>query len=422
MSTPRQQYWVIGSVALAAAFLLGGYEFIRSGSNTLFKAAYGVQNLPVIMAVMPIGVLGMLYGYGWILSRLGPRRTLLATTLGSGVVIAGCYAAIGAGFQPATGVLYIFREAYVILLIEQYWSYLNSTLGEAAAKKFNGPICGIASLGAIAGGLLVHQWAVPFGTLAMIACAAVSLAPTALCSDLAFRRGGEPQPSRVEAGGQRGHLGLQEFIGTRLPILMAIIILTQIVSTVLGLHFQGLLQATIPDPDPQTAYSGRFYALLNGVAAFLQFIAAPVLLRWVSLRVLHVAIPLLHVLAAVVAATHPSLAAAGLAYLLFKACDYSLFRAAKELLYIPLSFDARYRAKELIDVFGYRVSKGGTSLAITVAQHFGAVLGTSYSLISLGAATLWAVLAVPLMRTPRPSPAASPSTRRRISPPPDLRR
>ena len=43
-----------------------------------------------------------------------------------------------------------------------------------------------------------------------------------------------------------------------------------------------------------------------------------------------------------------------LAFFLFKAFDYSIFRAAKEVLYVPLSFDERYRAKEIIDVLGYR--------------------------------------------------------------------
>ena len=56
----------------------------------------------------------------------------------------------------------------------------------------------------------------------------------------------------------------------------------------------------------------------------------------------------------------------GLAFALFKTIDYSTFRAAKEILYIPLSFDARYRAKEVIDVFGYRFGK--LSLAIAPAD------------------------------------------------------
>jgi ATP/ADP translocase len=49
---------------------------------------------------------------------------------------------------------------------------------------------------------------------------------------------------------------------------------------------------------------------------------------------------------------------------------YSVFRAVKELLYVPLSFDARYRAKEIIDAFVYRASKGMTAGRLAAVSRF----------------------------------------------------
>ena len=64
-------------------------------------------------------------------------------------------------------------------------------------------------------------------------------------------------------------------------------------------------------------------------------------------------------------------------------------------MYIPLSFDSRYRAKELIDVFGYRFGKGGMSLLVAILQKGRMVIGEpSLGLIAAGAACVWAVLAV----------------------------
>jgi AAA family ATP:ADP antiporter len=82
--------------------------------------------------------------------------------------------------------------------------------------------------------------------------------------------------------------------------------------------------------------------------------------------------------------------------MVFKGLDYSVFRAAKEILYIPLSFDARYRAKEVIDVFGYRFSKGGSALLVVLGQKAGVVLESGYAVIALAAAAAWLLLAVPL--------------------------
>jgi ATP/ADP translocase len=106
-----------------------------------------------------------------------------------------------------------------------------------------------------------------------------------------------------------------------------------------------------------------------------------------------------HVAACIYLLRVESLFAAGLAFTLFKAIDYSTFRAAKEILYIPLSFDARYRAKEVIDVFGYRFGKGGTSLGVSGLKALGlAMTEASFALGALAAAAVWAMLAVSLGR------------------------
>ena len=394
-----RETWATVCISMAAAFLLCGYEFLRSSSNTLFQAAYGTQNLPLITALMPLGLIVVLYIYGWLLSRIGPRRTLLVTSLGSGLVIALCYIQIHAGSKLATGVIYIFREAYIVLLIEQYWSFLNSTLGSAYARKLNGPIAGISSLGSITGGLLLSKLAEPLGTPAMLLFAAGAVIPATLFSAFAYKKCGEPKPTLQEKEGQQGHLGVKVLSTSPfLLCLFTLVMTTQIVSTVLSLSFQTILHAEMTNIDKQTAFSGQFFALINSASAFLQFIAAPFLLTYVPLKIIHAIIPLIHISAVTVLLMSPSLKTAGLAYLIFKAIDYSVFRAAKEILYIPLSFDARYRAKELIDVFGYRFSKGGTSLILTILQKLGVAIVPLYSWAALGAACLWLTFILPLVR------------------------
>ncbi|MBT7369443.1 MAG: hypothetical protein HN816_02285, partial [Gammaproteobacteria bacterium] len=52
----KSEYRVAALMAMAAMFTLAGYEFIRSSSTVLFKNAYGAENLPLIMAAMPVVV------------------------------------------------------------------------------------------------------------------------------------------------------------------------------------------------------------------------------------------------------------------------------------------------------------------------------------------------------------------------------
>ncbi|MFH1726210.1 MAG: Npt1/Npt2 family nucleotide transporter [Elusimicrobiota bacterium] len=399
MGIPSRHLWAAIPTAFSAGFLLCGYEFVRGPSITLFKAAYGTENLPVAMALMPLGVILLLYLYSRALSLLGPRRTLLVTTLASGAMIALCYAAVRAGSSLAIGALYVFRQAYIVLIIEQYWSFINSTFGRDSARKLNGPIAGVASLGAISGGMLVGALARPLGSATLVLFAAASVIPTAILSDFAYAKCGEPQPSEDEKGGRHGHMGLGEFRRSRpLLFLFLVIVATQVVSVGLDLRFQGILQNAIPDVDKQTSFIGWFFAAVNSGAAFLQFVAAPILLRWLAIRTIHLGLPLIHAAACAALIAHPSLETAAAAFLLFKCFDYSVFRAAKEILYIPLSFDARYRAKEIIDVFGYRFSKGGASLVITLVQQAGVILTSAYSFIALAGVMAWLGLIVPLMR------------------------
>ena len=111
----------------------------------MFVQAYGKQALPWALGLTLIGVALLTYIYGRLLTILGPRHTLQVTTVLAIVTMLVSYAAIRAGLKPARIVLFIFKESYVVLLIEQIWSYIDSTLDPKAAKRLNGPICGAVS-------------------------------------------------------------------------------------------------------------------------------------------------------------------------------------------------------------------------------------------------------------------------------------
>ncbi|MFN3238794.1 MAG: Npt1/Npt2 family nucleotide transporter [Pseudomonadales bacterium] len=395
----KQQIQLAAMMAAAALFTLAGYEFIRSASTVLFKNAYGAENLPLVMAAMPVVVFLGVALYGRILSALGPRRTLMVTSLGSGLLIFCCYLAVVSGSKAITPVLFLLKEFYIVLLIEQYWSYINSNLTPDGAKKLNGPITGIAGFGGAIGGLLVGATATTWGTEAMLLLAAVSVIPAAAVSNIAYRRFGEPEaPAVVAARGQMGW-GLFRDNPT-LAYLLAIVLLSQLVAAVLDFKFQGLLsQQFAGAPDEETAFQGRFWGTLNTSVIVLQFAVIPLLMSFVSLRLIHILMPVIHVSAITLALIEPSVWTVGAAFFLFKAFDYSLFRAAKEVLYVPLGFDERYRAKELIDVFGYRTGKGGSSVGIVALQNLGVVMSSLYLPIAMAATVLWLGLIFPLTRS-----------------------
>ena len=387
-------------MAVSAMFTLVGYEFIRSSSTVLFKTAYGAENLPLVMAAMPLVVFAGVALYGWLLTKFGPSRTLLITSIGSAMTILCCYLLVLTGNKMITPVLFLVKELYIVLLIEQYWSYINSSLSPESARKVNGPITGVAGLGGAVGGSLVGVSAESLGTETMILLAAISLIPAALMSNLTYRIHGEPPAPAPSKDGKHHYMGWQ-FIRSNpvLASLLSIVFSAQVIAAVLDFKFQGLLSIQFEGaPDKETAFQGRFWGTLNTSVLVLQFLLIPFLLSFFSIRLVHILMPLIHFTTITIALIEPNIYTVGAAFFLFKAFDYSLFRAAKEMLYIPLGFDERYRAKEVIDVFGYRTGKGASSVAIVLFQKAGVMMSNYYLVIGFVMTAIWLALVFPLTK------------------------
>lgn len=386
-------------MALSGAFVLAGYEFVRSAATTLFKQAYGSGGLPVGMALGPVALALALPLYGRILSAWGTRVTLHLTHAASSVAIVACVLGIRAGWAPAAGALFVLREAWIVLLVEQLWAFLDSSVNSDSSRRLNGPVTGIASIGAILGGLLVGRVAPTLGTLWLPVLSVGAMALASCVMEVAYRRCGEPQGDVHQARGLSGHLGLQPF--RQHPVLgfmLAMMVVTQFALTALDLRFQGILSLELPDPDAQTAWSGHFFAALNGASALFQFVVVPVFLPRVRPTVLLLSLPIVNLVAWGFMAVHPTLFTVGGAFLLFKSLDYSLFRGIREVLYVPLPFDARYRSKEIVDALGYRFGKGAASLFFLALRPF-ALAGDAMILgVAAAAEVTWLGLAALLHR------------------------
>ena len=396
----RAALWMASSGSL----VLLGYECLRSASNSLFKAQYGTGGLPFLMALLPFVILPALAGYNRLLTWVGAKHTLFLCHLIASILILACYGAIHAGFHSATGALCLIRDVYVVVLIEQHWSFLNSILKQEQAQRLNGLIMTISSVGAVIGGFLAHLLAERTGTLALV------LAP-GICA--------LPSLGLIEAAYRGGKFTFQEKKGIKkqglwasvvplfrehpvLPALLFMVTMSQTYGTLVDLGFQECLLRTYPSVDKQTAVSGLFFSLSNGMSLVFQLFLTPWLLTTYTPYRIHRIIPWLHLTCICLCIVAPGIWTLGAALLLFKAVDYSLFRGAKELLYIPLSFSVRFQAKECIDILGYRGSKSIASSFLFFAKKFWGFSFTPLSLSWLGAASLlgWMQASIWMRGTP----------------------
>ena len=74
-----------------------------------------------------------------------------------------------------------------------------------------------------------------------------------------------------------------------------------------------------------------------------------------------------------------------------KSLDYSVFRASKELLYLPLGYKEKTQGKAVVDIMTYRVAKGLASLLVLTFTTMGwAYLVPYFTPLMIG---VWFVLA-----------------------------
>lgn len=384
-------------MACTASILLFGYEMIRSASNSLFKADYGVEHLPVVMALVPIFLIPVLVAYSRSLDYFGPKRTLAGSGLFSSLAIYCCYLGIENEIKVASAMLYLVRESYAVLLIEQAWSFLNSTLSPSEAKRYNGLVLAISSIGAILGGFWVHLASQLIGTKQLVMYASFTCLPIAIIGSLAYPAKTKPSPHKNNSS-VKDPFSIAIF--KKQPILICIllmIIFSQVYSTVLALNFQELLQFEKPDLDEQTASSGLFFALLNALSFIFQVFVSPWMLKRWSIQKIHALIPSIHILMCLLSLLSPSYLTAAWSLAVFKSLDYSIFRSAKEILYMPMPFEARYKAKKIIDVLMFRVSKGTTSVTISIITKLGyAWSSVGYMIIGLLSVILWFTASTPI--------------------------
>jgi ATP/ADP translocase len=353
-----------------------------------------------MMAFLPVLNFILFYFYGKSLTRIGPKRTAFWTAILSALGIFATLGLIHIGFNLARGFLFLFREVYIVLLVEAYWSLMDSLVDGKESKHINYFFTAFTSVGAVLAGLTVGRYATSIGTFSLPLITAAFLIPSAILTNLSYRDNEKLLAAR-DAGTEKTHsTEIGKTLGTgffkKYPVLgylMSMVLVSQLLSTVLGLMFQEKLHVNFPNQsDLQTAYAGNFYAILNGASIIFQLVIGPFILSRFSPAATFIVVPLINLFASSFALWNGSMVAISFAFLIFKAMDYSIFRATKETIFTAYPFDVRYRTKGMIDVVGYRLSKGLGSAGFAFIGIANQLSLTLYGSTAVGCAVLWAAM------------------------------
>lgn len=389
-----QRIRLVGLAALIFV-ILASYAVARPATESLFLDANGAEALPLAWIGVGAGSLAVVALYNrWSASIDLVRMFGIVSALSAGL-LAAILVAMGIDLPGTTWALYLWKDLYIVVLIEIFWSFANSTVPKERAKWWYGLFCVIGSLGGMAGNLGVGWIAAEWSTAQSLWAVVPLLGIGGIGGFVLAQQTGIAAEAKQAASSLRA--GFSVLRTSRfLWLLMALIAITQVVITLIDYQFNVALEQFYPDVDERTAAIGRMYASIDAIAIALQLGTGPII-RLLGVPLVLLAIP--GVLGAAVAgyALVPRYGAIAAAKIASKAFDYSLFRAAKEILYIPLSRAEKTQGKAFVDMMSYRMAKGATSLmllALVAAQQPRAALWAT-----LGCVMLWTVITVHLNRS-----------------------
>jgi ATP:ADP antiporter, AAA family len=359
------------AIALLAYVVMLSYALARPPSESLFLEAYGSGALPLVWLAVAIGAALAVTAYSRAAGLWPIHLVLGGAAASSAAILVAVLAAMSFDIPGARFVLYVWKDVYIVVLVEIFWSIANVLFPIRTARWAYGFFLLSGSLGGVTGNLGVGRFAQSFGSRGALWLIPPLLVLVTLASGLFARfevlktaPRSKERASFVEAWRvvqKSAYLGL-------LAIAVAVV---QVVATLIDFEYSAMLERSFPATDERTAVIGRVYAAIDAGSMLLQVLTGPIL-RLIAVPPALLGIPL--VLGSVLGGflVMPRFWTIALAKIAGKCLDYSLFRAAKEILYIPLEYAEKTRGKSIVDMLTYRVAKGGASLLLMILSALGA--------------------------------------------------
>ncbi|MDH4656225.1 MULTISPECIES: NTP/NDP exchange transporter [unclassified Pseudomonas] len=391
--------------ALAAFALLlclfCGYFMLRSVRETMGIAG-GVENLQWLFSATFIAMLLAVPAYGWLSARV-PRRIFVdCVYLFFASNLLGFAWLLWRTPDPlwAARAFYVWLSVYNLFVVSLAWSLLADVFDRRQSKRLFPSIAAGASLGGLIGPLLGGLLVSDAGTAGLLVLAAIFLLPTLAlrrylmtwrASGGAGRPGAESEPPERPVPGNP-FAGISLVLGS--PYLLGIcafVLLLSCTSTFLYFEQARLVAALFPDSQQQV----RVFALIDFTVQALSlacqlFIAGRVAQRF-GVGALLAVVPLLVALGFLALALLPQFAVLAAVMVLRRVGEYAFVRPGREMLFVPLGAQQKYRAKNFIDTVVYR---GGDALSAWLATLLNGIGLTAamVALVGAGVALAWAAL------------------------------
>ncbi len=379
---------------------------IKPAKESLFMEALGKTRLPYAFLLTAI-LMGLSVAINSRLLEVLRRRVHISMTLAFFILTGLFFWTLIRQPKPWPWIFLFFWSWADILLvttITQFWIMVNDLFHPREAKRRIGFFVSGGLLGGIAGSLLVFFQPAGLETEDFILLGPIALTLAIGIVTLVWRQA--PRETKEEAKGEAFPRQAQEKVGLLSGLsllrenrymlyLSGMMVVAIVVSNLVDFQFKALGKTFFPDKNA----TASFFALFNLGLLIFSFLLAAFLasriLKKFGIRIALLIPPACLLLGSVVVFFIPH--AALLAWVIVikgmdKSFTHSLGQSVREILYIPLPQEVKYRAKVMVDMFLNKFADGLTGLLLIVFSPFLRLSPWEVSLLGIGFILVWMVL------------------------------
>ncbi|MBI3130903.1 MAG: MFS transporter [Acidobacteria bacterium] len=344
--------------ATAYFFLLLLSFYLLRPLREAMGIARGADKLPWLMTGTMLAMLLSNPIYAALVSRW-PRRTFLPATCRffalNMLLLALLFKVLpGHGGTTLGYVFYIWVSVFNLFVVAGFWGLMADVFAEGQGRRLFGFISVGGTLGAMAGAALTDALSRRVPPAVFFLVAAVALEGATRCMLALLAKGALDRPGSREPG-PKPLEGLRLiWKSSYLQNLVAYMLLFTITSTLLYLKQGEIVAKSFATQAARTSAFARIDIWTNALTLTTQlFLTSRVVTRFGVAPVL-VMLPLLTLLGFGALWIWPLFGTLAAVMVLRRGLHYALDRPARELLYIPLGPEEKYKSKAFIDTFIFR--------------------------------------------------------------------
>jgi len=356
--------------------IMAPYYIIKPVRDAKYLIAEGSLNLPIAYLATAI-FMGFFVGFYSRVRVRVPRHVLIISSLIFFIVtcfLAGFFFIQDVSWMPLA--FWIWANVLVVVLSAQFWILVNVVFNPREAKRMIGFFTSGGILGGVFGGLLTGYLGGKIPDYLLFIATGLLFASIFVVNSIFIwqkkSKGIYAHPDQDEKGG-RGKLsrvGFKDCFDTvrknyYLVLLAAIVTLTFVVPTFIDWQSKVVIENKF-QPDEYTTFFGYFHAGLLVVPFFISILMTSSIIKRFGIRLTLLLYPLILLLCSLGIAAVPGILFAVLIKGSDKCLSFSLNQSVRELLYIPISQEQKYKAKIFIDMFLNRFAKGIGAMVLFV--------------------------------------------------------